>query len=84
MAKIDPASTSDEREQMRRWLDNWAITGPLLEAERRERVAALTDAEAWAESQGLLNAWQPDMTGDAGEALLLQQAVFARWQPTNR
>jgi hypothetical protein len=82
MPKIDPAPTSDQREQMRQWLDNWARVGPILEAERRSRVAALTDAEAWVESQNLFRLWQPDMTGDAGEGLLLQQAVFALWRPS--
>ncbi len=67
-----------EREQMRRWLENWQRVGPLLEAERRERVAALTGDDAWDESQELFQAWQPEMTGDAGEGLLLQQDVFAR------
>ena len=66
-----------EREQMRSWFDNWESIGPLLEPERRERVAALTDDDPWNEAQALLQAWQPDMTGDADEGLL-QQDVFAR------
>lgn len=79
MAHSDPRTLdAPEREQMRRWLENWERVGPLLEAERRERVAALTDAGAWNEAQALLQAWQPDMAGDAGEGLLLQQDVFAR------
>jgi hypothetical protein len=72
--------TADERELTRRWLKNWERVGPLLEAERWRRVAALTDEEAWAESQGLFQFWQPGMDGDAGEGLLLQQDVFARWR----
>jgi hypothetical protein len=67
-----------EREQMRQWLANWQRVGPLLEAERRERVAALSDDDAWNESTALFQAWQGEMTGDHGEGLLLQQDVFAR------
>jgi len=50
--------------------------GPLLEQERWERLAALTDDEAWAESQGLPHLWRPGMDGDAGEGLVLQQERF--------
>ena len=67
-----------ERDQMRQWLANWQRVGPLLEAERRERVAALTDDDGWNESEALFQAWQTWMTGDNGEGLLLQQDVFAR------
>lgn len=70
--------TDDEKTRMRRWLENWRRVGPLLEDERRQRVAALTDDGAWRESQGLLQGWEPGMTGDAGEGLRLQQAVFGR------
>lgn len=71
--------TEVEKTQMRQWLENWRRVGPLLEDERRQRVAALTDDDAWRESQGLLQGWESAMTGDAGEGLLLQQAVFGRW-----
>ena len=80
MSASDPLSLTDvEKTQMRQWLENWRRVGPLLEEERRQRIAALTDDEAWRESQGLLNGWEPAMTGDAGEGLRLQQAVFGRW-----
>lgn len=61
--------TEPEREQMRRWLRNWTAVRPLLEAERDERLAALTDDDAWRECQALFAAWDPDMQGDAGERL---------------
>jgi hypothetical protein len=70
--------TEDERDQMRQWLRNWQIAGPMLEQERWNRVAALTEDEAWNESESLLQAWEPDMLGDEGEGLALQQRVFAR------
>jgi hypothetical protein len=76
--------SEDERDQMRRWLENWAHVGPILEAERRSRVAGLTDEEAWQESYALFQSWQLDMLGDSGEGLQLQQDVFARWQQDGR
>lgn len=80
MSPSNPLALTDiEKTQMRQWLENWRRVGPLLEEERRQRVAALTDDDAWRESQGLLEWWDPAMTGDAGEGLLLQQAVFGRW-----
>lgn len=74
------ALSERERVQMRQWLENWRRVAPLLEQERVERVRALTDDEAWLESQALFELWEPTMTGDAGEGLLLQQAVFAQWR----
>ncbi len=68
----------DQRTEMRRWLTNWDRVGPILERERRTRVALLTDDQAWDESQELLQAWQPEMVGDCGEGIRLQQDLFAR------
>lgn len=73
-----------ERAHTRQWLAPWKRLGPILEAERRARIAALTDDEAWNESQDLLQAWQPEMTGDGGEGLLLQQNVFTQCRRTAR
>ena len=41
-------------------------------------MRALTDDEAWDQAQGLFEMWEPDMSGDAGEGLILQQNVFVR------
>ena len=70
--------TGEERAQMRKWLDIWRETGPLLEEERWRRVAALTDDDAWRIAQDLLGMWESHMTGDGGEGLCLQQRVFDR------
>jgi hypothetical protein len=74
--------TEEERAQMRQWLRNWEIAGPMLDQERWDRVAALTGDEAWEESESLLQAWEPDMLGDEGAGLELQQRVFARARRT--
>lgn len=71
--------TDDERAQGRRWLENWREIDGVLEQERSDRLAALTDDAAWNESQGLLRAWEADMPGDGGEGLLLQQRLLSKW-----
>ena len=66
------------RAAMRQWLDNWKRVGPILERERWERLAQMTDDEAQWATQLVLELWQPDWPTDEGEGLLLQQRVFAR------
>ncbi len=58
-----------EREQMRQWLANWQVAGPLLEQERTERVRALTDADAARMALDLWEFARPN-AGDDGEGLL--------------
>ncbi len=76
----DPAARildDREREQMRQWLDNWAHVGPILEAERWDRLRAMTDDDARRAARQVWELWRPDWPTDDGEALLLQQRVFA-------
>lgn len=80
-----PLLDESGRERTRQWLENWRRVGPILDEERWSRVAALTDEDAWNEAQGLFATWtDPEFTGDAGEGLLLQQSVLARWRKTGR
>lgn len=69
---------AESRAQGKRWLENWKRVGPILEAERWDRVRALTDAEAARDATRLFDLWQPDWPTDEGEGLLLHQHVFAR------
>ena len=73
-----PPLDADGRAQMKNWLDNWKTVGPILERERWDRLAAMTDEEAQRASRWVLELWQPDWHGDDGEELILQQRVFAR------
>jgi hypothetical protein len=74
-----PLPTNDDtRAAMKRWIENWKRVGPILEAERWDRLRAMTDAEAQQASQLVLELWQPGWHGDDGEELLLHQRVFAR------
>lgn len=70
--------TGEEREQMRRWLENWAQISPILEQERWERLRTMSNEEALEATRRVLELWQPDWPTDDGEALLLHQRVFAR------
>ena len=72
---------AEGRIRMKRWLDDWRTVGPILEQERWDRVAALTDAEAQQAAVKLFDLWQPDWPTDNGEGLLLHQRVFARARP---
>jgi hypothetical protein len=78
VAEVKIPIDAKTRAEMKQWLDTWKRVGPILDAGRWARVRALTDEEAWRESEGLFQLWEPRMTGDAGEGLLCQQAVFAR------
>jgi hypothetical protein len=68
----------DIRVAMKEWVENWKRVGPILEAERWDRLRTMTDAEAQQASQLVLELWQSDWRGDDGEELLLHQRVFAR------
>jgi len=75
---LPPLLDAEGRAQMKRWLENWKVAGPILEAERWDRLKAMTEEEAQRASQFVLELWQPDWHGDDGEELLLHQRVFAR------
>lgn len=71
-------SAASRRAQHKRWLDNWKRVGPLLEAERWERLRNMSDEEARRTVRDVHDLWQDDWVGDAGEELLLHQQTFAR------
>ena len=77
----EPLLDAEGRAQMKRWLENWKVVGPILEKERWDRVKAMTDEEAQRASWLVLELWQPDWHGDDGEELLLHQRVFVRARP---
>ncbi len=82
MASDKPGPDADTRAQHKQWLENWRRVGPILEAERWERLRTMTDEEAQRATQWVLELWQPDWVGDDGEELLLHQRVFARARHT--
>lgn len=66
----------DVRARIRRWLDNWREVSPLLEQERAERLARMTDEEAQELARNLLALWRPSELDDMGEELATQQHWF--------
>lgn len=76
--RAGPSSDAESREQHKRWLENWKRVGPILEAERWERLSTMTEEEAQKDVRQLLELWQRDWPTDDGEELLLHQRVFAR------
>lgn len=70
--------TDDDKAATRRWLEQWRTVGPMLAEERWARLSARCDADLLQDSRDLLAFWRPDFTGDDGEAIMIQQRVFAR------
>lgn len=64
-----PPLSAEERSQMRQWLDNWRVTGPVLEQERVARIRALSDADAARMALDLWEFARPE-GGDDGEGIL--------------
>jgi len=78
--EVRPSSMSTSAEakaEMRQWVDRWKVVGPILDAERWGRLLATSDDELRRQSADLLSLWRPEVGGDDGEAILLQQRTFA-------
>jgi len=69
-------SSDDVRAGLKRWIDTWKVTGPLLERERAERLGRMTPQELQEATRNLLDLWRPEWRTDQAEGLLLQQHVF--------
>lgn len=75
--EVATAPGAEAKAAMRRWLDGWKVVGPILEAERWARLRGATEASLRQQAWDSLALWQPGVAGDDGEALLLQQRLFA-------
>ena len=75
MTPVD-LSRADVRAGLKRWLDTWKVTGPLLDQERAERLAQMTDDEAQRQTRDLFALWRPSALDDAGTELVAQQRWF--------
>jgi hypothetical protein len=73
-----PPLTPEERAGLKQWLENWARTGPLLEAERWARIASMTPADFQTAARQVWELWQPDWPTDEGDGLLLVQRILTR------
>ena len=68
-------------EEQRAWMGQWRRAGPALEAQRRQELRAMSEAEALAASEALLSLLavvpvDPNRLTDSG--LVRQQALFHR------
>ena len=69
----------DETEANRRWVEQWQVTGPLLEKIRIEELRNMTDeegreiAESILEAAPMANGWSPD---PLSSGLIEQQRIF--------
>ena len=64
-----------------RWVENWALTGPLLEEQRRRELRALSDERALFCAEALFSMpWPADVLANRRRqsGLLQQQDLFAR------
>ena len=79
--------TAAERDAARRFVQQWKVAGPALDAIKWKELRAMNDQEACRQSEAVMavaGRWieqNPDTTRPSG--MLEQQRVFLRWW-TNR
>ena len=74
---VTPAAAKDNAE-LREFVERWKRAGALLEADRWQRLCGATEVELNATAWDVLGLWQADLAGDDGEAIRIQQRLFAR------
>jgi hypothetical protein len=67
--------TGDERDQMRRWLENWRDVHALLETERIQRLERLTESDAALIACDLWRLAYPGRGDDAEGLIPLKHAL---------
>lgn len=73
----------DERELMRRWVEQWRETGPLLHKIRYAELAAQTPAESRQAAYDMLqlaDILPRDKRREESSGLIEMQAHFAKWR----
>lgn len=79
------ATPEEEKALMKRWVDQWKVTGPELERIKKEELRAMTDEEALRRVQRVMNSRARHASEGvrAGESsgLIEQQRIFARACP---
>jgi hypothetical protein len=63
---------------LRQWLDNWARVGPVLEAERTERLRRMTDDEARDLIRAVPALWRRPERDELGAELVTEQHWFMK------
>lgn len=68
----------DEREQMRRWVENWKVVGPILEAERRADIRSGDNRKIVAMLSGMFDHAIRSNPIRETSGLVEMQALFAK------
>ncbi len=85
---MENAPSADEQALMKRWVDQWKITGPELERIKKEELRAMTEEEAKRRIVSVMEAragdrWRrPDRRESSG--LIEQQRYFMRFARPSR
>ena len=74
----DPEFDADARAQMKRWLDNWKVTGPILEDIRVQELRQLTETEAARIARDLLWPMVEPGGGDDAEGIAPMKDALQR------
>lgn len=75
---VTPSFGAREKAEAREFVERWKRPGALLEADRWEPLGRATELELNAKAWDVLGLWQAGLAGDDGEAIRIQQRVFAR------
>ena len=68
----------EAKAEMQRWIDRWKWVGPLLDEDRWRRLQRCSEEELTRQALDVLDLWRPDVPGDNGEALVIQQQTFRK------
>ena len=84
MGQIGDVNDSASQEQQRQWIESWRFAGDTLEDLKRQELQAMTEEEACAASDILLQGIEfprPPSWRDHDSGLVEQQRIFRRSHP---
>jgi hypothetical protein len=79
-----PTLDAETRAQMKRWLETWRRVGPMLDADRLERLRRLDEAEAARIACDLvwpMGTLEPDRGGDDAAGLVPMKEALRKIGP---
>jgi hypothetical protein len=78
---LSPADPAVVDEQLRQWVAQWRVAGAELKKQKRAELRALSDSQAIADADMLLNmvpgTWMPKLR-ETSSGLVEQQRIFSR------
>jgi hypothetical protein len=73
-----PMTDEELRVKMKEWVENWKTLGPILEAERRERIRRSVTREEFAAFDGMALAALERFPNTPTSGLVEQQRIFMK------